>query len=96
MRNDTVHTTNRQVTDAERAFWTALKSHAEQTGATSLRTKQPAGSAGLNKQRQMQIVATWANEGLVDTSDNLVVMLTEYGRQVSDIESSLVSGESWR
>lgn len=95
----TVHEPNRQVSDEERRLWEEVKHANEKEDAQTLRFVQIGSRrCGLHEERTRQLVATWANEGLVAGTDagHNSGFLTEYGTQVEEIESGITSGESWR
>jgi hypothetical protein len=92
------HEPNRQVTEEEQKLWSEFREALDRSDYSPISVTQVATThCGLHEERSRQIVATWENEGLVSASrarDH--AGLTEYGRQVTDIESGMTSGESWR
>lgn len=92
------HEVNRHVEEVEKNLWLLTKRHAQNDpGAARI----PIAEMGSNRlpidhTRGKQIVATWANEGLIAKEGPNGGYLTEYGRQVEQIEEDRVTGESWR
>lgn len=92
------HEVNRQVTDDEELLWSRIKQWDENNPEL---VEVPIGRIAANEtplhhKRTVQLVATWANEGLVQTYGRKSGSLTEYGRQVDAIVEDRVTGESWR
>lgn len=92
-----IHEVHRDVTDEETRLWERLCAHAGRDAIDTVPlTRIGTTEVDLHEMRVRQIARTWDNEGLVKTiGDANYVSITEYGRQVDDIESTLVSGEEW-
>jgi hypothetical protein len=92
------HEVNRQVSDDERHLWARVKEwdakHPELVEIPIGRIA--ADQTPVDHKRTIQLVATWRNEGLVQTHGRKTGMLTEYGQQVDEIIEDRVTGESWR
>lgn len=97
-----IHEPSRDVSDDEKELWEATKallSEVEADQAVPITTDGGACKrVGIHPARARQIVRTWDNEGLVRQVGGGAnyAHMTEYGRQVTAIESGLPSGESWR
>lgn len=71
----------REYTAGEARFWRELR-HAEMHTPYSIRPYEVAQSVGIDKQRMLQHLRTWDNDGLLvfTAGGNYTVTLTEYGR----------------
>lgn len=92
------HEVNRQVSDDEKRLWQQVKQWDKNNPEL---VEVPIGKIAADRtpvhhKRCVQIVATWTNEGLVQQHGRKSGMLTEYGRQVTDIVEDRITGESWR
>lgn len=91
------HRPNRQVTDDEKKLWNAIREAHHTKDYSTVNSTEVGRSVGLHETRTRQIVATWANEGLVQPTDHgNRLFITELGEQKEHIESGMTSGESWR
>lgn len=83
------HTPNRQVSDEEQRLWQRFRTALDRSEFARISVTEVAvNEVGVHQTRSRQIVATWANEGLVVSGgagsyDH--ASLTEYGRQVETI-----------
>lgn len=94
------HDVNRQVSEEEQRLWKRFRAAQERLETEYISVTEVAeAEVGIHPTRSRQIVSTWHNEGLVrsgSAGSYDSAAFTEYGSQVEQITSTMVSGESWR
>jgi hypothetical protein len=94
------HRVDRHVSDEEKRLWMEFRTQLDSSEFEHISVTEVAvGRVGIHETRSRQIVSTWENEGLVvsgGAGSYDAASLTERGRQVDAIESTMADHDTWR